>query len=48
VAAIDDLSRGYREVADADVPFYQAAIGDTAAIARIVEEQDVDAYIHLA
>ena len=48
VAVIDDLSRGCREVVDADVPFYQAAVGDTQAIARIVEEQDVDACIHLA
>lgn len=48
MAVIDDLSRGDSEVVDANVPFYQAAVGDTTAIARIVEEQDVDACIHLA
>ena len=31
VVIIDDLSRGHREVVDSDVPFYQAAVGDTEA-----------------
>jgi len=48
VVVIDDLSRGNRDVVDDDVPFYQAPVGDRAAIERIVADHEVDACIHFA
>ena len=48
VVVIDDLSRGNRDVVDEDVPFYQAPVGDSATIERIVADHRVDACIHFA
>ena len=48
VVVIDDLSRGNRGVVDDEVPFYQAAVGDSEAITRIVADHEVDACIHFA
>ena len=48
VVVIDDLSRGNRDVVDNDIPFYQAPVGDSATIERIVADHRVDACIHFA
>jgi UDP-glucose 4-epimerase len=48
VVVIDDLSRGNRDVVDDDVPFYKTAVGDRAAVERIVTDHGVDACIHFA
>lgn len=48
VVVIDDLSRGSRVAVDEDVPFYQAPVGDSATVERIVADHGVDACIHFA
>jgi UDP-glucose 4-epimerase len=48
VVVIDDLSHGNRDVVDEDVPFYQAPVGASATIERIVVDHGVDACIHFA
>jgi UDP-glucose-4-epimerase GalE len=48
VVVLDDLSRGHRDQIDADVPFYQAPVGDVGTVRRIVEEHEVDTCIHFA
>lgn len=48
VVVLDDLSRGHRDQLDADVPLYQAPVGDAATVRRIVDEHDVDTCIHFA
>jgi UDP-glucose-4-epimerase GalE len=48
VVVIDDLSRGNREAVDEDAPLYQAPVGDSATVERIVADHGVDACIHFA
>ena len=48
VVVIDDLSGGNRDVVDDDVPFYQAPVGDSATVERVVQDHGVDACIHFA
>jgi UDP-glucose 4-epimerase len=48
VVVLDDLSRGNRDVVDEDIPFYQAPVGDTDTVRRIVAEHTVDTCIHFA
>ncbi len=48
VAVLDNLVRGHRDAVDADVPFYEGAVGDAAMVQRIVREQKVDACVHFA
>lgn len=48
VVVLDDLSRGHRDQLDADVPLYQAPVGDASTVRRIVAEHDVDTCIHFA
>ncbi len=48
VVVVDDLSRGFRDAVDDDVPFVEGPIGDEAMIRSIVSEHRVDACIHLA
>ena len=48
VVVIDDLSRGFRDSVDDDVPFVQGAVGDIDLVRRVVADHDVEACIHLA
>ncbi len=48
VVVLDDLSRGHRDQLDADVPLYQAPVGDAATVRRIIDEHSVDTCIHFA
>jgi len=48
VVVVDDLSRGHRDAVDPDVPFYRVPVGDTEAVQRLVEAEEVVACIHLA
>lgn len=45
---LDNLSTGHRRAVPSDVPFYQGDIADEELLARIVQEQKVDAVIHFA
>jgi UDP-glucose 4-epimerase len=48
VAVIDDLSTGVRRAVPDDVPFYQGSITDAALVARIFDEQGIQAIMHFA
>jgi len=48
VAVVDDLSNGSREAVPDDVPFYEGNIADSALIARIFDEQQIEAIMHFA
>lgn len=46
--ALDDLSRGHREVVPEDITFYQGKVGDDAVITKIVEDHAIKGVIHFA
>src|SRR3954451_3987436 len=48
IAVVDDLSNGSREAVPDDVPFYEGNIADSALIARIFDEQQIEAIMHFA
>jgi UDP-glucose-4-epimerase GalE len=48
VVVLDDLSRGHRDQLDADVPLYEAPVGDSETVRRIVADHSVDACVHFA
>lgn len=48
VVVLDNLFRGHRAAIDADVPFYQGEIGDSALVEKICREHEVTACVHFA
>jgi UDP-glucose 4-epimerase len=48
VVVLDNLSRGHRAAVARDVPFYKGNIGDSALVARITSEHQIEACIHFA
>lgn len=48
VAAVDNLTTGFRWAVPDDVPFYEGDIADTALIAQIIAEQNIGAIMHFA
>ena len=48
VVVLDNLSRGNRDALDSAVPFYEGNVGDSALVAKIVSEQQIDSCIHFA
>jgi UDP-glucose 4-epimerase len=48
VVVVDDLSRGFRNSVDVDVPLVEGPVGDPELIRRVVTEHSVDACVHLA
>ena len=48
VVILDNLSRGHRSAISPDVPFYEGDIGDRELIARIANENQIEACIHFA
>jgi UDP-glucose-4-epimerase GalE len=48
VVVVDDLSRGFRDSVDEDVPLVQGPVGDPGLIREVVAEYGVDACVHLA
>jgi UDP-glucose 4-epimerase len=45
---VDNLSRGHRDAVPVDVPFVEADLADTSALARIFATYRVDAVMHMA
>jgi UDP-glucose 4-epimerase len=48
VVVLDNLSRGHRAAVARDVPFYKGNIGDSALVARVASEHEIEACIHFA
>ncbi|MGH8969952.1 MAG: UDP-glucose 4-epimerase GalE [Actinomycetes bacterium] len=48
VVVLDDLSSGFRENVADGVPFVEATLLDTAAVARALRDHDVTGVVHLA
>jgi UDP-glucose 4-epimerase len=48
VVALDNLSRGHRAAAPAEVPFYEGDIGDVELVTKIALEHRIEACIHFA
>jgi UDP-glucose 4-epimerase len=48
VVVLDDLAHGYLAALPPGVPFYQGKTGDSALVARIAREHDLEACIHFA
>jgi UDP-glucose 4-epimerase len=48
VVVLDNLSRGYRQAVDSDIPFYEGPVGDTALVSMIAQKHKIDACIHFA
>lgn len=48
VVILDNLSRGHRSSLPADVPFYEGDIGNRELVARIANENSIEACIHFA
>ena len=48
VVVLDDLSNGYREAVDPDVPFYEGDIGDSSLLACIAAKHEITQVIHFA
>ncbi len=48
VVVLDNLTCGHRGALDAEVPFYQGDVGDTALLAQIAREHELESCIHFA
>jgi UDP-glucose 4-epimerase len=48
IVVLDDLSYGHREAIDAEIPFYQGAVGDRGLLGRLVKEHGIDSCMHFA
>lgn len=46
--ALDNLSRGHKEVIPDDITFYQGNVGDQELIAKIIKEHSISGVIHFA
>ncbi len=45
---LDNLVFGYRQAVAASVPFYEANLGDAAAVGKILEDEKIDVVMHFA
>jgi UDP-glucose 4-epimerase len=48
IVVLDDLFRGHRESLDPSTPFYHGRVGDSALVARILSEHEIEACVHFA
>ena len=48
LVVVDNLSRGFRESVDKDIPFYKGDVGNREMISKILTDHDIEACVHFA